>query len=228
MAIPTTATFKLTFDELLDAAQARLGGEQMSGYTARSAKRAFQVMLAHWANIGIQMWTITEFTATIPADQNFYVMPSDCVDVNDISLITNETDPLTTSVLTRIGRGSYQDISNKASSGSPNQYFVDRQQSSVTTYLFPVATTEYKITGWYQRRLKDVVDFTDDLDIPFRYTEASIAGLAYYLSKENKTTIPFEVRKELEIDYKTSLSEAQDGDADNSNLSITPDLSMYM
>lgn len=227
MAVPTTAVFKLTFDEILDAAQNRLGGEQMSGYEGRVARRAYQIMEAHWANLGIQMWAITPFTTTLLEDQQTFTMPADCVDVANVNCVMTTGNPQTQVTMVQVGRDQWFGIAMKLAKGAPNQYFVDRQRDTVTLHFYPVPNREYDIVGYYRRRLKDVDNFTDDLDIPFRYTEAAIAGLAYYMSKENPK-IDSAKRAELKADYEYVLQQAMDGDADKSPWYVAPDLSMYM
>jgi len=225
MTVPSTSTFNLNFDQLVDAAFARIGGEQTDGYDAMSAERNWQVLQTDWSNKGIQMWTMEPLTpVALVAGQIEYDMPSDCVDVSDLSISDSNSDLR----MIQIGRAQYQSISKKTVQGRPNQYLVRRDRSAVTLYLYPVPNARpATITGWYRRRMRDITSYQDDLDMPPRYLEAAISGLAYFMGRERAGIDEGKLQR-LKSDYEEALQSASDADQDKSDLYIAPDLTCYM
>jgi hypothetical protein len=225
MAVPSTSNFNLNFDQLIDAAFARVGGEQSSGYDATSAERLWQVLQSDWTNRGMQNWASEPLTPVpLVQGQIEYDMPADCVDVSDLSITNNFIDIK----MAQIGRAQYQGISNKRVQGRPNQYFVRRDRSTVTLYLYPVPTARpATITGWYRRRLRDINSYQDDLDLPPRYIEAAISGMAYFLGRERPDVDEGKLMR-LREEYMDALQVASDADQDKSPLYMAPDLTAYM
>lgn len=224
MAVPSTSTFILNFDEVLDAAFARIGGEQMSGYNARSAKRAIQIMMSEWTNRGVPMWTIEQFTTPIIADQQTFTLPGDSVDVTMEASIKDASG--VEILMIRVGRAQYQSIALKTVRGRPNQFFVDRSRDVNTVYLYPVPERTYDVVGWYKRKFRDVSSYTDNLDIPYSYYEPTIAGVAYFIARELPDIDEGKLAR-LKSEYDTALSIAADGNQDMSDWYLAPDLTMY-
>ena len=55
MATSGTATFNLDLVELVEEAFERAGGEVRSGYDLRTARRSLNLLLADWANRGLNL-----------------------------------------------------------------------------------------------------------------------------------------------------------------------------
>ena len=56
----TTAGFILDLDQLVEEAFERCGLQDRSGYHLKTAKRSVNIMLADWANRGLNRWTMTQ------------------------------------------------------------------------------------------------------------------------------------------------------------------------
>ena len=61
----TTAGFILDLDMLVEEAFERCGLQDRTGYQLKSARRSVNLMIAEWANRGLNLWTIQSRTATI-------------------------------------------------------------------------------------------------------------------------------------------------------------------
>ena len=65
MAISGSANFDLNVAEIIEEAFERCGLESRTGYDAVTARRSLNLMLADWANRGINLWTVRQFSQTL-------------------------------------------------------------------------------------------------------------------------------------------------------------------
>ena len=71
------------------------------------------------------------------------------------------------------------------------------------------------------RRIQDAGNGVNTQDIPFRYLNVIIAGLAYYISMKITEVDP-QRRMELKADYEQQLQLAQDEDREKASLRFVP------
>ena len=91
MATSGTNTFDLDVDQLIEEAFERCGINSRSGYDLKSARRSLNIMLAEWANRGINLWTVELRTQTLTASTTSYTLDTDLVDVLE-AVITKASD----------------------------------------------------------------------------------------------------------------------------------------
>ena len=123
--------------------------------------------------------------------------------------------------LTKINRSTYQALSNKTSTGSPTQYFVQRfiDKITVTLYLTPGTSEAGNFFNYYYvKRIQDAGDYTNDADVPYRFVPCMIAGLAYYLAVKYA---PDRIQM-LKMLYEDELNRALQEDGSSSSSFITP------
>ena len=77
MAYSGTQTFNLSIEEIIEEAYERCQLETRSGYDLKTARRSMNLMLAEWANRGLNLWTITYATQTLTAGTNYYSIDLD-------------------------------------------------------------------------------------------------------------------------------------------------------
>jgi hypothetical protein len=65
MATSGSTDFNIDTAEIIEEAFERCGLELRTGYDARTARRSLNLMLADWANKGINLWRIKEVTQTL-------------------------------------------------------------------------------------------------------------------------------------------------------------------
>ena len=125
------------------------------------------------------------------------------------------------SPLEKINRSQYQAQSNKTSTGTPTQYFVQRfiDKVTITLYLTPGSSEAGKfINYYYVKRIQDVGDYTNATDVPYRFVPCMVAGLAYYLAIKNA---PQSVQM-LKMLYEDELQRALAEDGSSSSTYISP------
>ena len=123
--------------------------------------------------------------------------------------------------ITRLSRDDYLGVPNKAQTGRPSQFFLDRQITPVLK-VWPTPENNTDIIKFDRLvRMDDADDYTNTMQIPFRFYPCLAAGLAYYLAiKRAPDRIPL-----LKSIYDEEFNRAMEEDRDRASLTITPGLS---
>jgi len=227
-----TTTFEKGFSisDIVEEAYERLGIQGVSGYQLKSARRSLNILFQEWANRGLHYWEVANNNITLVANQATYTMFRSTADgtssttavygVDDILEASYRNDNVDTP-LTKVSRSQYQAFSNKTSTGTPSQYFVQRfiDKVTVTLYLTPGTNEAGKFLNYYYvKRIQDAGDYTNDADVPYRFVPCMTAGLAYYLAIK---TAPDRVQM-LKMLYEDELQRALQEDGSSSSTYISP------
>ena len=233
MAIATTNTFEKTFsiDEVIEDAYERIGLQATSGYQLKTAKRSLNILFQEWGNRGLHYWEVANSSFTLVTDQSEYIIYRSTGDgSSDATAIYGAADILEASYrnassvdspLTKIDRSTYQALSNKTATGTPSQYWVQRfiDKTTMTIYLTPSSSQNgHTINYNYIKRIKDVGDFTNVGDVPYRFVPCMVAGLAFYLSQKYNP----ELSQQMKLYYEDELQRALSEDGSPSSTYITP------
>ena len=81
MTVSGSKNFELQVDDYIEEAFERCGTEFRTGYDARTAKRSLNLLLADWANRGLNQWTIKQRTLSLTQGTNAYDLGADIIDV---------------------------------------------------------------------------------------------------------------------------------------------------
>ena len=184
MATSGTASFNLDLSELVEEAFERAGSELRSGYDLRTARRSLNLMFTDWANRGVNMWTIEQGTIPMVAGTGTYNLPSDTVDLIEHAIRTGSGTGQADLSVSRISVSTYAAIPNKLVTGRPIQVYIDRVSPTPTANVWPIPDTAqtYTLIYWRLRRIQDAGTGVNTMDVPFRFLNCMVAGLAYMLS----------------------------------------------
>jgi hypothetical protein len=187
MTTSGTATFNLDLNEAVEEAFERCGAELRTGYDLKTARRSLNLLFADWANRGINMWTIEQGQQVLTAGTNTYTLPADTVDLIEHVIRTGAGNVSTQTdlTITRISVSTYSSIPNKLQQARPIQVWINRQGPApqFTVWPTPDNSQTYTFVYWRLRRIQDAgAGGTYTQDIPFRFLNALVSGLAYYLS----------------------------------------------
>ena len=236
MATSETTTFEKGFSisDIVEESYERLGIQGVSGYQLKSARRSLNILFQEWANRGLHYWEVANNNLTLVNGQSVYTMFRSTDDVPqgvtpDATAVFGVDDILEASYrnsnvdtpLTKISRSQYQALSNKTSTGTPSQYFVQRfiDKITITLYLTPGSNEAGKFLNYYYvKRIQDAGDYTNDADVPYRFVPCMTAGLAYYLAIKNA---PDRVQM-LKMLYEDELQRALQEDGSSSSTYISP------
>jgi len=123
MAVSGSTDFNLEAAEVIQEAYERCGLQETSGKDLRTAIRSMNLLMAEWANRGLNLWTVTLGTQSTTASDKDYSLDANIIDILEVSL--RDSNSLDTS-LTRISRADYEMLPNKASEGKPSQFYFER------------------------------------------------------------------------------------------------------
>ena len=292
MAISASVDFELDIASYVEEAFERCGLEVRTGYDLKTAGRSLNLMLADWANRGLNQWTIEQTSITLASDISDYPggtltmtvgasgsftvgetitggtsaatasitsLPSSTKMAITIpsgtftsgETITGGTSAATTTVsaavdltttqktidmlsavitrdstdygITRLSRDEFLNIPNKTQTGRPSQFFLDRQITPILK-LWPVPENNTDIIKFDRLiRMDDADDYTNTLQIPFRFYPCLAAGLAYYLSIKRA---PERIQL-LKAIYDEEFNRAMEEDRDRASFTIAPSYNYY-
>jgi hypothetical protein len=234
MATTDTTAFNLDLNEIIQEAFDRCGVEVKTGYDFKSARRSMNLMFMDWANRGLNLWTIKEYTIPMVQGQIAYDLPLDCVDILDAVIRTGTGTTQNDVSITRIGATDYLNLPNKNATGRPIQYWVDRktgatsatsvvQYPQIYMYLAPNQSSYYTLVFHYLRRMQDSGFGVATQDIPFRLMPALVAGLAYYMAQ--KIPDAYSRLPDLKMMYDEAWQNASDEDREKATLRLVPRIS---
>ena len=214
MAVSGSTDFELDVTEYIEEAFERCGLEVRTGYDLKTAKRSLNLMLAEWANRGLNAWTIKQRTLTLTADDGLYDIPTDTIDMLSVVCRRDSTDYS----LERLSRDDYLSIPNKTSTGRPNQFFLDRLTSPVLK-LWPVPENATDVIIYDAlTRIDDADTPTNTLAVPFRFYPCLAAGLAYYIAVKRAPNRVQILKGLYDEEFDRALSE----DRDRASFNIVP------
>ena len=217
-------------DEIIEEAYERIGMQGVSGNQLRMARRSLNIMFQEWANRGLHYWEVANNNLTLVDGQATYTMFRATSDgTSDATAIYGVDDILEASYrnsnvdtpLTKINRSQYQALSNKTSTGTPSQYFVQRfiDKVTITLYLTPGSTEAGNtINYYYVKRIQDVGDYTNATDVPYRFVPCMASGLAFYLAQKFKP----QMVQQMKMLYEDELQRALQEDGSSSSTYISP------
>jgi len=219
MTVSGSKDFELDVADYIEEAFERCGLEATTGYDMRTAKRSLNLLLADWANRGLNQWTIAQRNFTVTEGDGETSLGADVIDILSLVIRRNGTDY----ALDRISRDTYLNIPTKSTKGRSTQYFVDRQiNPNLKVWPLPENSTD---VIYYDAliRMDDADSYVNTAQIPFRFYPALTAGLAYYIAiKKAPDRIGL-----LKPIYDEELNRAMDEDRDRASFKVSPDLRNY-
>jgi hypothetical protein len=235
-----TTTFNPNLNEIFEEAFERCGLELRTGYDFRTARRSMNFLLAEWANRGVNLWTIEQGSINLVQGTVTYDLPADTVDLLEHVIRTDSAQgPNQTDLnITRISVSTYSTIPNKLAQGRPIQVWVNRQSgqkvgSEAAVAKFPqinvwpapdqgTSTQPYYIFYyWRLKRIYDAGDGTNVVDIPFRFLNCMVAGLAYMIAIKKPEVDPARVMG-LKAMYDEAWQLAADEDREKAPIRFVP------
>ena len=218
MATSNSTDFEPNVAEFIEEAFERCGLELRTGYDLKTAQRSINLMLAEWANRGLNQWTISEATQTVTEGTREYTLNSNVIDVLDVVLRRTEGGTTTDTQMSRVSRSEYINIPTKSTKARPTQFFVDKQNTPVLK-VWPAPENSTDILVFNKMvRMDDADKGINTMDLPFRFYPCFVAGLAYYLSMKRNP----QLTEQLKIIYEEEFRRAADEDEDRASFRITP------
>ena len=220
----STANFDLSIDDVAEEAFERCGLQVRSGYDLKTARRSLNLMLAEWANRGLNLWTIqlqekalAQGTTDLSGANLFGSganAAQEIIDITDVVITDSSNNDYSA---TSISRSTYFNYTVKTTSGRPSQYYFERTINP-KLFLYPAADTTYTLVYYALVRMKDSGAYTNNAEIPFRFLPCLTAGLAYYIAMK-KSPDRIQMLKQI---YEDEFQRAAAQDGERTSLFLTP------
>ena len=219
MAVSNSKDFELDVAEYIEEAFERCGLEVQTGYDLKTARRSLNLMLAEWANRGLNQWTIKQRTLSLVKSDGQYDLGTDVIDVLSVVVRRDDTD----FSVERISRDTYLSIPNKTTEGRTNQFFLDRQITP-NLKIWPVPENSTDVIHYDAlTRIDDADTQVNTLDVPFRFYPCLAAGLAYYISMKKA---PERIQL-LKAAYEEEFQRAMTEDRDRASFNVVPQFEYF-
>ena len=240
MTTSGSSSFNLDLNDIVEEAFERCGKELRTGYDLRTARRSLNLLTVEWSNRGVNFWTIEQGTIALTQGTASYNLPVDTIDLLEHVTRTGTGQNQQDLTITRISVSTYATIPNKNAQGRPIQVWVDRQSGAtypsggrpngtdsttgidypkIHVWPTPDQSDYYTFVYWRMRRIQDAGSGgAKTQDIPFRFLNCMIAGLAYYLSVK----IAPERMADLKAAYDEQWKFASEEDRDKAAVRFVP------
>ena len=219
MAVSGSSDFELDVVEYIEEAFERCGLEVRTGYDLKTARRSLNLMLAEWANRGLNQWTIKQRTLSLVQSDGEYDIGQDVIDILSLVVRRDNTD----FSVERISRDTYLSIPNKTTEGRTNQFFLDRQITP-NLKIWPIPENSTDVIFYDAlTRINDADTQVNTMDIPFRFYPCLAAGLAYYISMKKA---PERIQL-LKAAYEEEFQRAMTEDRDRASFNVVPQFEYF-
>jgi hypothetical protein len=131
--------------------------------------------------------------------------------------------------LGQLNRDNYVNQSNKVFPGRPSNFYYQRDLPEPVVYIWPApfpAAEAAQLILWRHRQIMDTQNLQQDVEVPQRWLQAIIDGLAVKVAAETPS-VDLNLIPVLEQRHALSIQRAWDGDNDGSPIQINPGIGVY-
>ena len=151
-----------------------------------AARMATNMMLARWANQGVNLWKVDLVTTPLVTGQATYAVDAKTVVILDAYVQNDDSGANIDRIILPISRTEYASYPNKEQQGYPTVFWFDRLLSPTVT-LWPVPNTDNGPQSLKYYRVTQIQDAGlqngQTVDIPYLWLEAFAYGLALRLAQ---------------------------------------------
>lgn len=228
MATSNSKDFELDVAEYIEEAFERCGLELRTGYDLESARRSLNLLLAEWANRGLNQWTVKQNAIPMVQGTASYNLdstnPTAVIDVLDCFVRETVSGTTTDLPLNRMSRAEYANLATKSTTGKPNQFVMAKQITpAITIWPVPDKSSTYTVYVNVLMRMDDADTAANTMQIPFRFYPCLAAGLAYYMALKRA---PEKVQL-LKALYEEEFQRAMSQDEERASFRVAPYLRSY-
>lgn len=152
-----------------------------------SARMGTNLMLARWANQGVNLWAVDLVSTPLVTDQSVYNVDANTVMILDAYVRNDDSGANIDRIIMPVSRTEYASYPNKEQQGYPTVYWFDRLVAPTIT-LWPVPNTDNgpQTLEYYRVRQLQDANMTggQQVEIPYLWLEAFAYGLASRLAQQ--------------------------------------------
>lgn len=192
----------------------------------QNARMAVNVMLATWANKGVNLWAVDLIQEVLVQGQSTYnVDPSTVVILDAYMRVDDGQNDPTDRIILPVSRTEYASYPTKEQQGFSTTFWFDRLIApTITLWPVPDGTSAQYLRYYRVRQVQDAA-FTNaqTVEIPYLWLEAFADGLAYRLAKIWAPAMAGQLKMVADETYGVAASQ----NVETSNFYISPMLSGY-
>jgi hypothetical protein len=173
-----------------------------------TARTAANLLLANWANQGVNLWAVDLVTVPLVKGQTTYTVASDTVMILDAYVTTTNGTLSTDRVILPISRTEYSSYPNKEQQGFPTTYWFDRLINPTVT-IWPVPDGTQTTLKYYRvRQIQDSnLQNAQNVEIPYLWLDAFAFGLAARLAQIWKPELVMVLKPQAMEAYQIAASQ---------------------
>ena len=196
----------------------------MSPDHLHDAAMAANLLQSDWSNEQVNLWTVELVSTPLTPGQSVYDVDPATVMILGTWISTGNT-PEKDRIIISVDRDTYAAFPDKDTPGSPSQYWFNQQiLPTITIWQPPDDSGPYTLRYYRARQIQDAVMWDGiEPEVPYRFLEAYVAGLAHKLSLTWNPARSAALKGEA----KEAFDRAKNRDVEKSALRIVPAMSIY-
>jgi hypothetical protein len=170
MPLSGSVDFNLNAREVITTTLRKMGvlglAQSLDADEAEECRVELNTMLKGWQRHGPHLWKTLEGSIPLLASTASYNLFATLNPLRIMSMRYRDAN-LRDLPMRLFTREEYFDMPLKTSTGIPTQYYFDAQRGAPTVYVWPllVSVTTEVLTCTYQKRMDDIDDLNNDVDI---------------------------------------------------------------
>jgi hypothetical protein len=196
----------------------------------QTARTAANMLLASWANQGVNLWAVDLITVPLVQGQSTYAVTSETgqgtntVMILDAYITTTTGNFSTDRIILPISRTEYASYPNKTQQGFPTTFWFDRLISPTIT-LWPVPDGNETSLSYYRVRQLQDANLTggQQPEIPYLWLDAFAYGLAARLCQIWAPQMLNQIKPLADEAYQIAATQ----NIENVNVFISPQIAGY-
>lgn len=191
----------------------------------QTAVMELNLLLVKMSNQQPNLWAVDLQAMPLTQGQATYSLPAETVMITNAYISTWSGTSRIDRIIWPLSQTEYASISNKASQGTPTQFWYDRTISpTITFYLTPDGNGPYTLYFYRVRQVQDAtLPNAVNVEVPYLWLDALTAGLAHRLARIYMPALE-QIRK-ADADEAWAIAATQN--VENVALNIIPGLSGY-
>jgi len=191
-----------------------------------SAREEMNLLFVEWSNKQVNLFKVELISVALVTTVPTYTVPLRVVMVLDAYISRNSgTQQQTNLVISPLSRSEFASLANPQNTGQPSQFWFDRLIApTITMYPVPDGNGPYVLNYYACTQMQDAnLPGGETPDIPYRWYDAFVAGLAHRLSRIYAPELEDKREKNAMDAWKIAATQ----DTENVGLSLSPSLQTY-
>jgi len=176
MAVTGTLTVREIVQDALEEIEVVTLGQAPDASESERGRKVLERMLKAWQMQGHPLFVVALQSLTLTTAASYTLSPVRPVRILNANLKTGGLE----TPMVRMTRLEYEELPDKDATGTPSQFYYDRQRESALFYVWPVlsAADDETVEITYEREIEDIASLSDTIDVPGEWYDAVVLGLA--------------------------------------------------